>query len=153
MNPDKKWSQIWVVVSETRSFIRKRCWESLIQTTQRVRECIHSHVWEFSVLFFWRELYNSCWVSIVDVSVLTNQCEDDHNKTRGNRLVSQTIEESSLVEVIVEKWLLWRMEEERGWLENSTQLEPVLLQISKSSFAHGYPFFLFLLVFIDYWTL
>lgn len=33
------------------------------------------------------------------------------------------------------------MEEERGWLENSTQLEPVLLQISKSSLADGYPFF------------
>lgn len=34
--------------------------------------------------------------------MLTNQCEDDHNKTLGNGLVSQTIEESSLVEVIVE---------------------------------------------------
>lgn len=42
-------------------------------------------------------------VSIVDVSVLTNQFEDDHNNTHGNRQVLQTIEESSLVEVIVEK--------------------------------------------------
>lgn len=37
------------------------------------------------------------------------------------------------------------MEEERGWLENSTQLEPVLLRISKSSLADGYPFFFFCL--------